>query len=189
LATLGLASAMAFTGPALAQDTGFYAGLHIGQSKAKDACEDLTSCDDKDTAWKILGGYQFNRHLAVEIGYTDLGEVSADDLGATVSIESTAFEVVAVGIFPIANQFSVYGKLGMYRGDTDTSASGPGGSASGSESNTDLTFGIGVRYDFTRNLGVRAEWQKYSDVSANDLDGGTVEADVDVISVGVIWRF
>jgi OOP family OmpA-OmpF porin len=189
LATLGLASAMAFTGPALAQDTGFYAGLHIGQSKAKDACEDLTSCDDKDTAWKILGGYQFNRHLAVEIGYTDLGEVSATDLGATVSIESTAFEVVAVGIFPVANQFSVYGKLGMYRGDTDTSVSDPGGSASGSESNTDLTFGIGVRYDFTRNLGVRAEWQKYSDVSANDLDGGTVEADVDVISVGVIWRF
>jgi OmpA-OmpF porin, OOP family len=185
VAILGLASAMAFTGPAVAQDSGFYAGLHIGQSSADDACEGVSgpgvSCDDKDTAWKILGGYQFNRHLAVEIGYTDLGEVSASGPGGSASIESTAFEVVAVGIFPIADKFSIYGKLGMYRGDTEATAPG----VSESESNNDLTFGFGVRYDFTKNLGVRGEWQKYSDVGGGNIG----EADVDVISIGLIWKF
>jgi hypothetical protein len=32
---------------------------------------------------------------------------------------------------------------------------------------------------------VRAEWQRYSDVGGGDL----VEADVDVMSIGVIWKF
>jgi OmpA-OmpF porin, OOP family len=185
LAVLGIAGAMAFTAPAVAQDTGFYAGFSLGQATADDACTGVSgpgvSCDDKDSAWKILGGYQFNRHFAVELGYTDLGEVSASGPGGSASIESSAFEVVAVGMMPIADKFAIYGKLGMYRGETD--ASGPGGSIS--ESTTDLTFGIGARYDFTRNLGVRAEWQKYSDVGGGEIG----EADVDVISVGVIFRF
>lgn len=185
LAVLGIAGAIAFSGAAVAQDTGFYAGLSLGQSTADDACTGVSgpgiSCDDKDTAWKILGGYQFNRHFAVELGYTDLGEVSASGPGGSVSVESSAFEVVAVGMMPIADKFSIYGKLGVYRGETDASAPG----VSISESTTDLTFGIGARYDFTRNLGVRAEWQKYSDVGGGEIG----EADVDVISVGVIFRF
>jgi OOP family OmpA-OmpF porin len=183
LAILSLAAALA--SPAVAQDTGFYAGLSLGQSTADDACTGVSgpgvSCDDKDTAWKILGGYQFNRHFAVELGYTDLGEVSASGPGGSASIESSAFELVAVGMMPIVDKFSIYGKLGMYRGETDASAPG----VSISESNTDLTFGIGVRYDFIRNLGVRAEWQKYTDVGGGEIG----EADVDVISVGIVYRF
>jgi opacity protein-like surface antigen len=49
------------------------------------------------------------------------------------------------------------------------------------DSETGITFGLGLRYDFTRNLGVRAEWQRYQEVG-DDLD-------VDVMSVGVIWKF
>jgi OOP family OmpA-OmpF porin len=177
LAILGLASTMAFVGPAFAQDQGWYAGLTFGQSKAKDACEGVPDCDDKDTAWRILGGYQFNKNLAVELGYTDLGEASAT--GA--SIEATAWEVVAVGSWPFTPQFSAYGKVGMYRGEVDASAPG----ISLSESNTDLTYGIGVRWDFAKNLGLRAEYQIYSDVGGGDIG----ESDAEVISVGVIWRF
>jgi OmpA-OmpF porin, OOP family len=185
LAVLGFASAMALATPALAQDTGFYAGLSIGQSAVDDACTGIggpgVSCDDKDTAWRILGGYQFNRNFAVEVGYSDLGEVSASGPGGSASIESTAIEVVAVGMLPIADRFSLYGKIGMYRGETDATAPG----VSVSESNTDLTFGVGVRYDITKNLGVRAEWQRYGDIGGDSIG----EADVDVISVGAIWKF
>jgi OOP family OmpA-OmpF porin len=175
---------MAFAVPALAQDTGFYAGLSFGQSSADVDCSGLTTCDDSDTAWKILGGYRFNRNLAVEFGYTDLGEVSGSDGVDTVTVESTAFELVAVGTMPIADKFSVYGKIGLYRGETDAEVVGPS-AGSASESNTDLTFGVGVQYDFTKNLGVRGEWQRYSDVGGGDIEG----ADVDVISIGVVFRF
>jgi OOP family OmpA-OmpF porin len=187
VSVLALVSAATFAGPVAAQDMGFYAGLSLGQASASDACDDLSgipgiSCDDKDTAWKILAGYQFNRHLAVELGYTNLGEVSATDGIDTVTVEATAIELVAVGMMPLANNFSIYGKIGMYRGDTEADVTGL---PSVSESNTDLTFGLGVRYDFTRNLSARAEWQKYTDVGGGDIG----ESDIDVISLGVLFRF
>jgi OOP family OmpA-OmpF porin len=184
LAALGLASAMAFAGPALAQDAGWYLGATLGQSKSKDACEGLPDCDDKDTAWRILGGYQFNKNFAVELGYTDAGEASASAGGFSASVEATIWELVAVGSWPFTPNFSVYGKLGMYRGETDFSTNVPGISGE-SESNTDLTYGIGVRWDFTKNLGLRAEYQVYSDVGGGNIG----EGDVEVISIGAIWKF
>ncbi|HEU4923406.1 MAG TPA: outer membrane beta-barrel protein, partial [Burkholderiales bacterium] len=144
----------------------------------------FTSCDDKDTAWKILGGYRFTRNLAVEVGYTDFGEQSASRPAGTVTFEATALEVVGVGSLPVADRFSVYGKIGMYRGDTDANDTAFGG-GSASDSNTGLTFGIGGQYDFTKNLGIRGEWQRYADVGGDSVG----ESDVDVLSVGVIWKF
>ena len=179
---------MLVAAPAFAQDQGWYAGLHLGQATAKDACDGVSgagiSCDDNDTMFRILGGYQFNKNLAVELGYNDMGEVSASGGGITANIESKIWEVVAVGSWPFTPQFSAYGKLGMYRGETDFSTNAPG-VGNESESNTDLTYGIGVRWDFTKNLGVRAEYQIYK-----DLGGGNIgESDVDAMSVGVIWKF
>ena len=187
-AVLSVASAMLVAAPAFAQDQGWYAGLHLGQATAKDACDGVSgagiSCDDNDTMFRILGGYQFNKNLAVELGYNDMGEVSASGGGITANIESKIWEVVAVGSWPFTPQFSAYGKLGMYRGETDFSTNAPG-VGNESESNTDLTYGIGVRWDFTKNLGVRAEYQIYK-----DLGGGNIgESDVDAMSVGVIWKF
>jgi len=191
LAILGLASAMTFAAPVLAQDAGFYAGAALGQSKVSIDCEGADTCDEKDSSWRIFGGYQFNRNFAIEFGYADLGEASAAGAAppfgtAGATFETTAFDLVAVGILPIAERFSAYGKIGLYRADTDITASLTGfPSVSLSDSNSDLTFAVGVRYDFTRNLGVRAEWQRYSDVAADEFG----ESDVDVMSIGILWRF
>ena len=168
-------------------ESGFYVGGSLGQSEVDDFCSIFgpgISCDEKDSAWKFFGGYQVNRNFALELGYTNLGEVSARDNTGTLRLESTAWEVVGIGSIPI-DRFSLYGKLGVYRADTELRFRGSGLSESDDESTTDLTFGFGVRYDFTRNLAVRAEWQKYSDVEA----AGLGEGDVDVMSVGVLWRF
>ncbi|HZO00614.1 MAG TPA: outer membrane beta-barrel protein, partial [Burkholderiales bacterium] len=113
--------------------------------------------------FKIFGGYQFHRNIAAEVGYGLL----FDKDGAEV----TSMEVVAVGIFPLTNQFSIIGKLGFAMVDVEF----PGGS----DDSTDLTYGIGVQWDLNRNLGFRAQWQRYQ----HDID------DADFISVGVLWRF
>ena len=177
---------MAQSGP----DSGWYVGGTLGQSKANDACSGVggagVSCDEKDNAWRILGGYRLNKHFALEAGYHELGEASASGPGGNVKIESKAFEFVAVGILPIADKFSLYGKAGLYRGDTDASGNtvlfGP---VSESETNTDLTFGVGVQFDFTPNLGLRAEWQRYQDMGGGEIG----QADVDVMSIGLVFRF
>jgi OOP family OmpA-OmpF porin len=54
------------------------------------------------------------------------------------------------------------------------------------ETNTDLTYGIGAQYDINRQLGVRAEWQRYTNMGDDATIG---ESDVDVMSVGLVVRF
>ncbi len=171
---------------AQAQEAGWYLGGSIGQSQAKDACSGLAgtgiSCDDKDTAWKILGGYQVNRYVAAEFGYTDLGKVSASAFGLTDEIKTTAWELTAVGSLPLAERFSLFGRLGLYRAEVKESTNFVGNFKATS---TDLTFGLGARYDISKNLGIRGEWQKYKDVGGGDIG----KSDIDVISLGVIWNF
>jgi len=185
LVILGLASAVGFTGPALAQaqDMGFYAGGAIGQAESDGVCDIVAgapgvSCDEKDSSWKIFGGYQFNRNFAVEVGYANFGEANVSGPGGSATVEATAFDAVAVGILPLAERFSVYGKLGLFYADVEASNTL---GASDSDNETGLTFGVGVRYDFTRNLGVRAEWQRYQEVGE--------DIDVSVLSIGVLWKF
>ena len=170
--------------PALSQDTGFYAGASFGQTKIKDFdCTGTTSCDDKDTGMSIFGGYQFTKNFAVEGGYTDLGKASQSAGGLSASFEASGFEISAVGIFPINPQWSVYGKLGMFMWDLDVKTNFGGNL---SEDGTDLTYGIGVRWSFAKNLAAQLQWQRYKDIGD---DATTGKSDVDMLSVGLLFRF
>ena len=53
----------------------------------------------------------------------------------------------------------------------------------GSESGNGLTYGAGLQYDLSPNLGLRGEWQRY------DKLAGISDLKSDVLSVGAIWRF
>lgn len=162
-----------------AVDTGFYVGASVGQSTSD--CGALPSCDDSDTAYRVFGGYRFNRNIAVEGGYTPLGEISSS-IGGGLKIETNAWDLVAVGIWPFTPQFSAFGKLGFYNAEMEAS-----GVVSGKKTTTDLTYGLGLQFDFARNLGVRAEWQRYGGVEAPSTVGG--DTDIDVMSVGVLFKF
>ena len=186
LAAMLGATVMAAPAVSMAQsrgaDTGWYAGISLGQSEAKSVdCAGL-SCDTKDTAFRILGGYQINRNFAAELGYTDLGKVTASAGGLTDEIKSTAWELSAIGSYPVASQFSVFGRLGVYFADVKENTNFVGNFK---HTNNDLTYGFGVRYDFSRELGVRGEWQRYSKVGGGDIG----KSDIDVLNVGVIWNF
>lgn len=162
------AAAMTLSAGAMAQqgmDSGWYVGASIGQA-------DLDI--DKDTAWKISAGYQLNRTFSVEIGYTNLGEVSEGAGAFAVEAEATAWEVIGVAKFPVANQFSIYGLVGIAMAEVEGRVLG----VSFSDDSTELTFGVGAQYDVSRNLGVRAQWQRYG-----------ADEDIDVISLGVVFKF
>src|SRR3954468_1608770 len=61
----------AMTGP----DSGWLIGGSVGQSKFNVDCSGA-SCDDTDTAFRVFGGYNFNRHFGVELGYAVLGKLT-----------------------------------------------------------------------------------------------------------------
>jgi OOP family OmpA-OmpF porin len=190
-----ISSALLITVPAFAQDAGFYAGGAIGQSRLKGACDGLTiACDDKDTAWKIFGGYQFNKNFGAEIGYVDLGKASASGIvtGAAVNaeIKGKGWEFLGVGTIPFTDKISGYGKLGLVRWEVDAFASAALGGrtavGSASDNGTSATYGLGLKYDFTKNVGARMEWQRYSNIGNDSTTG---QGDVDLYSVGVVFKF
>jgi OmpA-OmpF porin, OOP family len=168
----------------------FYLGGHIGEATANDACDDFSggsgvSCSDRDTSWKILAGYQINRHFAVEAGYVDFGAVEASGPGGTARLRSHAFDLVGLGILPVGNRLSLYGKLGIYHATSDGKVRTVLLNADTSDDATDLTFGFGASFDLTPRFALRGEWQRYTDVGGSDIG----KADVDVLSVGALWRF
>jgi OOP family OmpA-OmpF porin len=178
VAVLGLAAA-AFAFPAAAQMnmSAVYVGGGLGQSKFADACNGVSGCDDKDTAFKLFAGWQFNPYIAAEFGYTDLGKAKA----GSSDLKGTAWELSALGSFPVGANFSILGRLGGYHGELKGES--PLGSAS--ESKTGVTYGLGAGYDLNKNLGFRAEWQRF-----DKMGGGNVgETSVDVFGASVLWRF
>ncbi len=178
-------TASAFALPAAAQMnmSAFYVGGSLGQSKFKNSCTGLPaglSCDEKDTAWRILAGYQFNPNIAAEFGYHNFGETKASGGGIDVKDKASAWELVAVGTWPIANQFGIYGKLGAHHSESKLESNVGG---SGKDTGNGLTFGAGLQWNVMPPLGLRAEWQRYDKV------GGVSDNKLDVLSLGAVWRF
>ena len=205
--TLGLVALAAIAGPpAMADDTGWYGGLNIGQSRAKIDDAKITSTllgaglnttsitdDNHDTGYKLFGGYRFNRNFALEGGYFDLGKfgftsttVPAGTLNGEIKLRGLNLD--AVGILPITEKFSAFGRVGANYAEAKDSFSGTGAvnviRPSPSKSDLNYKFGAGLQYDFTQSLGMRLEAERYR---INDAVGN--KGDVDLVSVGLIYRF
>jgi OOP family OmpA-OmpF porin len=193
VAAIALAGSSAALSPlAMAQafkvggaDAGWYAGGSLGQSKIDCNTSGVAgaSCDDKDTAFRAFGGYNFNQYFGAELGYADLGKVKASAGGTSAEWRTKPWDLMAVGTLPLAEKFSLYGKLGWYWADTKLSGDLLG---SGSQSSNHGTYAVGAGYDFNRNLGLRAEWQRYGDVGGDNVGG---KSDADMYSIGVVYRF
>lgn len=177
-AALALPAAAQMRAPSLSSA---YVGASIGQGKQKFDCEGATTCDTKDTAWRVFGGWKFHPNFSAELGYANLGTAKVGDATGSDDVESTAWDLSALGAFPLGSGFSLLGRLGGYHGKTEIS-----GADTASHSKNGLTYGLGAQYDFTRNLGARAEWQRYHKMGGGDL--GT-EFNVDVLSIGALWNF
>lgn len=195
-----------------AQAEGWYGGVGAGGSKVKIDDSSInsdimtipgvtssrtTSKDETDTGWKLFAGYKFNPNFALEGGYVDLGKFKLDTAITSVSgpgtahseIKATGWNIDAVGIVPLQNNFSVFARLGVIRPEVklDVTATGPAGTASGSDKDTSskAKYGLGVQYDFTKTVGLRGEWERYHNLGDKDKTG---QGDVDLWSVNLVFN-
>lgn len=197
------------TSPSIAQETGtlgWYGGASIGQSKATIDNERISNSllgsgfasstitnDRRDLAFKVLGGYQMNRYLAVEGGYFDLGKFgySATTTPAgtlTGEARVRGLNLDLLGRLPVTDKFSVFGRAGVTYAQTRDSFRGTGlvvvNNPNPSERDTNLKFGVGMEYAFTPSLSARAEIERYR---INDAVGN--RGDIDMASLGLVYRF
>ncbi len=191
---------------AIAAPRGWYAGANVGQSRAKIADGQITSRlqsegftsssisnDSQGTGFKLFAGYQFNRYFAVEGGYFNLGDVgySASTVPTGTANGSMAIQglnIDAVGILPITQRFSAFGRVGVTYINAHDTFSGTGAytapTSHVSQREANYKYGVGLQYALTQRFAVRTEAERYR---IKDAIGNT--GDVDLISVGLVYRF
>lgn len=204
---LGLAGFAAMNSQfAVAADPHWYGGLGVGQSSASIDDSQITSKllgsglttttmtdDNRDFAFKLFGGYKFTPNFSLEGGYFNLGQfgftsttVPAGSLNGKLKVQGLNLD--AVGIVPIAKDFSLFGRLGLQYAQTRDNFSGSGqvvvSNSNPSSTQVNYKFGMGVQYDVSESLALRGEWERYR---INDAVGG--RGDVDMLSVGLVYLF
>jgi len=172
-------------GPASAKN-GFYVGGSFGQTSLKinDLELDLESFDYKadTTSYKIIVGYRLMGFFAVEGNYVDFGTLK-DSFGAggePVSFETdlSGFDICAMGMLPLGI-VDIFAKAGLVSWDANIQEAIGEIIDYGSDSGTDLVFGLGAQVRF-KGLAVRGEVE-YFDIA--DADS------VYLISLGATFTF
>lgn len=188
-----MASALSLSTPATAGFFDFtltpYVGASGGQSTT-DSCvkpqnTGSGTCDDKDTAWKIYGGMEMNEYISMEVGYVDLGTINYS--APAGSRKTTGAIIQVVGTYALNPSFTLMARGGMNILNTEVNGALAATSVNNS-GNTDVVWsaGLGAQYNFNKTVGLRMEWERYFE-AGDPTDTG--EADIDLVSAGVVFKF
>jgi OOP family OmpA-OmpF porin len=205
---IALAASLLLVGNAWAQraDHKWYVGVDLGQSHLDGLGRDYSNVDDHSASYALRLGYQFSPWFALEGGYTDLGDFSADLVSfcpAVVGVTCPAMHqrtslhglvVNAVGIWPVAEHFQLNASLGAIYRELATSQTWDSGLAyHWTDKSTVVRFGLGLAVPVNPRFEIAMDYVEYRDIGLA-LDMGSNATVVDdgessVLSLGLRWRF
>ena len=149
-----------FTTPVQAQvrgaDWGTFIGASIGDS-------------DLDTSLKLYGGQLVTQNWGWEAAYIDFGART----NRAVTTEASAVGVSLLGVLPLTQTVSGFGKIGVYYVDTEVSTP----VSFRSDSDIELGVGVGLRLAINPQFSLRLEFESIGG------EGG------DLVSIGAQLRF
>jgi OmpA family protein len=220
---------------AQAEETGWYFGLSGGVTMTSQSKHDLdqdlvneiaagladqglqltaasvaSELDDSDKGWALHIGYRYNRWVAAEVGYLDLGkfvyanamQLTVDDGpgGAAAQVfpatSDARFTVTGpyasiLGMYAINDAFDVHVRGGLLFADTRVRARSvlddfPDSftSIEARDSSSEIFGGIGATWNINQSYSVRAEYLKFLNVGGDR----TGENDYDMIDVAILFR-
>ncbi len=216
VATLGFATATAaaegegaagFYGGVSLRDQGTQGtGLQTGAASSVWNRFTAPAADDSASRALVFGGYRWTNDVAVEASFTSvdkyalrpadamptarrgvgLGLVAGPAGAGDVTARSWNVDVYTSWAFYKA--FALYGRLGYAQSDALPQLAGtnPGWSLDPRRLRDGVNYGVGLRYDMTRDLGLRLEYARFGRY-APDLSGALPESDQ--VTFGVQFRF
>jgi len=161
-ATLGASAS------ALAATPGFYLGGQIGWANTHYGAGDFTNgnlsvtsanTDANGFSYRPYVGYMFNPNWAAEFGYT--GYKNADFTNTFVrgtnqgsgDVAQNAWDLVAKGIIPLADNFNVFAKAGLAYVESDNNGALSNINYQNASNKFRPTVGAGIGYEFNTNVG------------------------------------
>ncbi|MGI9237073.1 MAG: outer membrane beta-barrel protein [Woeseiaceae bacterium] len=160
-------------------DTGAFIGASFGSAHLDEDFSGL-NIDSDANAFRIVGGFQFGDYIGIEAGYQDFGDFSEviDFNGFSTSTKVAAEGWTLGGTLglPLNEQFSLYGRAGVFFWDADVEIDGFSIRVPEDEN---PYYGGGAKVDISPNLSLVGDWTRF------ELD----DIDSDVISVGFEYRF
>ena len=170
-----------------------YAGARAGGVYSHDACEpQATSCGNTAAGGGLFAGYQVNSWLALELGYEDLGKITADypALGqpavlARYTGEMQGFEIAARPFWQLQGNIALFSKIGTLSWRMHVRGEEPTFVHEASDNGWSLLLGAGAEYTFDRRWSARLEYQWIDNVGGSST-GGT---GVSFATVGVAYHF
>lgn len=180
----GLVISLFASGSAFA--SGLYAAVDVGQGTIKSACAGLSSCTEKATATRIGLGYKLPlEFLSVEADYGNFGKATQTLPGGSVDLKASGLQVSGIASFPVVpGAVSLFGKVGM--ANIKTSVSSPFGSAT--DTNNNMTFGVGGEFTLLPVLGLRVQYEDFGSIGGTNTTGNT-KYKLNMLSAGVTYKF
>ncbi len=176
---VGMATAALSVPVAASADSGLFIGGSIG-STTIDETFDGVGLDANATAYRINGGFQFGDLFGIEVGYQDFGDIdetiTVGPVTSVTSIDADGWTLGGTLGLPIADNFSLIGRAGVFFWDADVSVDG---FSIDVPSDENPYYGLGARVDVSPNFSLIGDWSRF------ELD----DVDTDVISIGFQYRF
>jgi OOP family OmpA-OmpF porin len=157
--------------------------------------------DDMDKVWGVQIGYRFNRWVAAEVGYVDLGRANyVADLTSDFGTGPFDYQVrgrfissgptlAVVPTIPLGERFELYGRAGIYFADTRfrvrTETPAELDSVEAKAGTQDLFGGLGFAWNINDSYALRVEGAYFLNVGDDDRTG---ETDVAMIAIGLAFR-
>lgn len=172
--------------PSFAADDNWYSGITLGRSKTSVPLGGVLT-RSSDNVFGVLLGYKLDKNIDVEAFYTIAGKSAGYDIGSTqrYSAYTDSIGIVGVGTLPMTKAFSLYGKFGHAATNTTVASSGAGGFEG--QTRGRMTFGLGLKYDVSPDVGVRFGCDRYGAAMIN-ATGDQIKFNAHVCSLGVLHK-
>ena len=151
---------LADTAPAA--EHGFYIGGAVGQTRTEEKFDFGNFFDDRDSSYKVMGGFRPFDWFAIEGSYFDFGQVRLNENIPDLSPFSlTQRGYGAFGIFLMEfTAIDLFAKTGIVRSTAKTRSNSIIGPLRFTDHDTDYAWGFGGQLRFGR-LATRIEYERF----------------------------
>ncbi len=141
--------------------------------------------NENDAAASLAYGMRFHPNFDAEVGYLNFGKAHYRSGVDTLNAKSQALFAAVIGRYPLQQQFSVYGKIGVSYHWNEWSGSVAGVRYNDDDKRLAPLIGVGLSWQFMPEWSADLDYAHFNNVGKSSGRS----ANIDLVTVGVKYLF